>query len=117
LDDGLAGAGPIRELRRCRDAEDSGQDKSSGESDDRHYGNAQTPSRQMPEAQTLLQVPQFCASKRMSTHLPLQQVCDPRMSLLWQHVRLPPEPQVCPVGQQYGLRPGPTLCPAPDSAT
>jgi hypothetical protein len=71
----------------------------------------------MPEAQTLPHEPQLPASKRMSTHLPLQQVCDPSTALRWQQVREAPDPQSCPVGQQNGLRPGPTLWPGPVSAT
>ncbi|MGZ8693527.1 MAG: hypothetical protein ACXW0F_11805 [Gaiellaceae bacterium] len=47
----------------------------------------------MPDAQTFPHVPQLLASKRMSTHFPLQQVCDPSTALFWQHVMDAPDPQ------------------------
>jgi hypothetical protein len=64
------------------------------------YVNAQTPSRHTPDPQTLPQVPQLRASKRRSTHRPLQHVSEPSVALFWQHVTDEPERHTWSFGQQ-----------------
>jgi hypothetical protein len=62
--------------------------------------NAQMPSRHTPDVQTFPHRPQFWASKRTSTHLPLQHVSEPSVALFWQHVTDEPERQTWSSAQQ-----------------